>query len=157
MSPVRSVNRPRRGAAAVELAMLSPILVAMLLGIWEVGRMVETQQLLSNAAREGARQASTGTLTNDQVEDVVRTYLTAANVNVANLNVTVANLTNPALDSRDALQLDHLRVTVVIPFADVQWVAFGYVATPTSILTAESDWFSLKDKDFPSPSDPPIE
>jgi ABC-2 type transport system ATP-binding protein len=45
----------RRGVAVVELAVLLPFLLVVLLGIWEVGRLIEVQQILNNAAREGAR------------------------------------------------------------------------------------------------------
>ncbi|MCS6866643.1 MAG: pilus assembly protein [Gemmataceae bacterium] len=47
---------PRRGVAAIELAFVTTLLVVpLLLGIWEVGRLVQVQQIVSNAAREGAR------------------------------------------------------------------------------------------------------
>lgn len=44
-----------RGAAAVEFALLVPVLVMLLLGIMEFGRAFNTQTILANAAREGAR------------------------------------------------------------------------------------------------------
>lgn len=44
-----------RGAAAVEFALLLPVLVMLLLGIMEFGRAYNTQTVLANAAREGAR------------------------------------------------------------------------------------------------------
>lgn len=47
---------PRRGVAAIELAFVTALLVVpLLIGIWEVGRLVQVQQIVSNAAREGAR------------------------------------------------------------------------------------------------------
>lgn len=51
---------PRSGAAAVEFAVLSPLLFVLLFGLWEVGRVVEVQNVAWNAAREGARDASMG-------------------------------------------------------------------------------------------------
>src|SRR5262249_8726464 len=78
----------RRGAAAVELALVLPLIIILLTGIWEVGRMVEVQQILSNAAREGARQASTGQITNADVEQVVVQYLNVAGIPTANINTT---------------------------------------------------------------------
>ncbi len=45
-------NFSRRAAAAVEMALLAPLMTTLLLGIWEVARMVEVQQLVNNAARE---------------------------------------------------------------------------------------------------------
>lgn len=44
-----------RGAAAVEFALLAPILVMILFGIVEFGRAYNTQLTLTTAAREGLR------------------------------------------------------------------------------------------------------
>ncbi len=49
--------RWRRGAAAVEAAMVLPIVLLFLMGILEYGRYVMTLQVLTNAAREGAHYA----------------------------------------------------------------------------------------------------
>jgi Flp pilus assembly protein TadG len=53
-------NRSRRAIAAVELALLAPVLFTLLVGLWEVGRVIMIQNLLSNAARDGARLAASG-------------------------------------------------------------------------------------------------
>lgn len=45
----------RRGAAVVELAIVSPVLLAMLFGIIEFGWMFTVRHTMVNAAREGAR------------------------------------------------------------------------------------------------------
>ena len=44
-----------RGAAAVEFALVAPILVMLLLGIMEFGRAYNAQVSLTSAAREGVR------------------------------------------------------------------------------------------------------
>src|SRR5882724_7602053 len=41
-------NDARSGSAAVELAVVLPVLVTLLVGIWEVGRMVQVKQIMSN-------------------------------------------------------------------------------------------------------------
>lgn len=46
---------PERGAVAVEFALLAPILIMLLLGIMEFGRVYNVQMSLTNAAREGVR------------------------------------------------------------------------------------------------------
>lgn len=48
-------NSDDRGVAAVEFALVLPVLVILLLGIVEFGRVFNVQISLSNAAREGAR------------------------------------------------------------------------------------------------------
>ena len=45
---------------AVEAAVVLPLLLILMLGVWEVGRMIQVQQVLVNAAREGARLAGGG-------------------------------------------------------------------------------------------------
>ena len=44
-----------RGAAAVEFALVFPILILVLIGIIEYGSVFNTQLMLTSAAREGAR------------------------------------------------------------------------------------------------------
>ena len=43
----------------VETAIAIPILLVLMVGIFEVGRAYETWQVLTNAAREGARMSVT--------------------------------------------------------------------------------------------------
>ena len=49
--------RSERGAAIIETALTLPILLLVCVGIFEFGRAYETSQVLTNAAREGARVA----------------------------------------------------------------------------------------------------
>ena len=48
-----------RGNAMIETAICLPILLLLMVGIFEVGRAYETWQVLTNAAREGARMSVT--------------------------------------------------------------------------------------------------
>ncbi len=155
---IRRGSSRRRGAAAVEFAVLvSIILVPVLLGMWEVGRMVEAQQLLHNAAREGARRAASGKMTNSEVTTVVLQYLQNAGLPTANATVTVQNLgPSSATDVSNAIQMDRLRITVTVPFADLRWTALNQI-TPFTALTGEAEWRCLRDRDFPFISDSPIE
>jgi hypothetical protein len=54
----RVPRRDRKGAVAVEFAVVAPVLVTIMLGLVGVGRAFEMQNLLEVAAREGARFAS---------------------------------------------------------------------------------------------------
>lgn len=49
--------RDNAGAAAVEFALVLPLLVVMLFGIFEFGRAWNVYQVITDAAREGARRA----------------------------------------------------------------------------------------------------
>jgi Flp pilus assembly protein TadG len=48
-------NDRERGAAAVEFALVLPVLILLILGIIDFGRMFNAQQTLTFAARSGAR------------------------------------------------------------------------------------------------------
>lgn len=59
----RTARRRRgrdRGAAAVEMALITPVLLLVLCAIVDFGRMLNTQITLTEAAREGARAAAYG-------------------------------------------------------------------------------------------------
>jgi len=56
-----SANAARdRGAAAVEFALLLPVLLLLVFGIIDFGRALNAQVTLTQAAREGARLAALG-------------------------------------------------------------------------------------------------
>src|SRR5437870_1594836 len=48
-----------RGTAIVESAIILPVFFLLLFGVFEAGRFMNTQQVLTDAAREGARLAVT--------------------------------------------------------------------------------------------------
>ncbi len=136
----------RPGLAAVELAILLPLLVLLLLGTWEVGRMVEVNQLLTNAAREGGRQASTGTKTVAEIKAEVVRYLQQNDIDGVTIDdVTVTNLTDATrAEPTDAEQLDQFRVTVSVPVDSVRFILLDRV-TGVTTLSAQSDWYSMRD------------
>lgn len=47
-----------KGQALVEAAMVLPLLLVLLFGLFEVGRMLMVKQAITNAAREGARMGA---------------------------------------------------------------------------------------------------
>ncbi len=55
---MKGLIRTERGQAAVEIALVLPILIFLLLAIMEGGRIVSGYLELQNAARDGARYAS---------------------------------------------------------------------------------------------------
>jgi Flp pilus assembly protein TadG len=149
-------RRPqRRAVAAVEFAMILPVILTLLLGIWEVGRMIEIQQILYNAAREGGRQAASGELTNAQVQDAVTDSLQTSGVPVNNVVVTVKDLDTPANDVSNANYLDRIQITVTIPIADIRWSLISLVTTPGQLMVSQVEWVTMVDKPYPSAPVPP--
>ena len=53
-------DKSRKGIAATELALLAPLILTLLMGLWEVGRYIAMQNLIDNAVREGGRMGSSG-------------------------------------------------------------------------------------------------
>ena len=147
----------RRGVAAVELAVILPVLVLFIVGVWEVGRMVEVQQLLTNAAREGGRQASIGNVDTQGVKDAVKRYLKQNGLTtVTDSDITVTNLTDGSrADPTQANQLDRFEVVVTIPFSSVRWAVLNQVTT-TKSLVGSADWFSMRDIPITVNNDPPL-
>jgi Flp pilus assembly protein TadG len=68
----------RSGAAAVEFALVAPLLFTLMFGMWEVGRIVEVQNVTWNSSREAARDASLGENNLLTVANNLQTYLQAA-------------------------------------------------------------------------------
>jgi Flp pilus assembly protein TadG len=52
-------NHGERGAALVEMALVAPLLVILLFGIWTVARAYNVKNTMDHAVREGARFAAT--------------------------------------------------------------------------------------------------
>jgi Flp pilus assembly protein TadG len=82
----RGRRRARRGTALLELALVMPILGALLLGVLDFGRIYAEQLTVTAAAREGARDAM-----HDSNDTNVR------NVVINELNGAVS-IANPASD-----------------------------------------------------------
>jgi hypothetical protein len=97
-SPVRApgnLGQPsqhprRRGAAAVETAIILPLALLMMIAIFEYARIVTLKQILDNAAREGARYAvvrvDDGSTTDAQILAKVEDYLVGFQDQFVNYN-----------------------------------------------------------------------
>jgi Flp pilus assembly protein TadG len=64
---VRTRRDGERGAAAVEFALLSPLLLILVFGIIDFGLAMNAQIIIGNAVREGARAAALGASYDDTI------------------------------------------------------------------------------------------
>ena len=71
------LRRNELGAALIEAAITIPIILLIAVGIFEFGRAYQTWQVLTNAAREGARVAILSDKTDTEVTSAVRNYMQA--------------------------------------------------------------------------------
>ena len=111
--------RNQRGAALIETAITIPLVLLVSVAIFEFGRAYQTWQVLTNAAREGARVAVLESYTDAQVTDVVKNYLTGGRLpNAGSANIQIAR--NVPFGASTAS-----RITVNYPF---QFMVLGPVA-----------------------------
>ncbi len=134
----------RRAAVAVEFAFVAPFLIGTAMGIVELTRAYETQNLLETAAREGARFASMdregmlaeGQSTNAKLVQDVKNFLASSGFDPADIEVTVRDGEDPEaafdLDDPDN-DLKLFEVEISIPYSKVSY-------TPVS----ESQDYSMK-------------
>src|SRR4029079_11722996 len=139
-------TRHRRGVVAVEAAITLPFLCLTMFGVWEVGRMIQTNQIVANAAREGARLAAGAYVNGAPVTDVmvkqaIRDYMRASGLPAAAYNgatITMTCLATPLwVNPSDALPLDPFRIQVTIPagaaFNSLLWSIATKITTVNSM------------------------
>lgn len=88
---MRKLNE--RGAAAVEFALLLPVLLTLLFGIIEFGMIMYGREVVTNASREGARAGIvlvTPKLAAGAIQTIATTYLTGTGISPSDVTVTVA-------------------------------------------------------------------
>jgi Flp pilus assembly protein TadG len=125
---VEGTKSSERGAAMVEAALTMLTLLIILFAIFEAGRMLNIQQTLTNAAREGARLSvlpewgGTSTLpSTTQVEARVQTFLNASGLNGATATVTVEQCCDPSPGTCTAPpcavgSTQYSRVRITVPY-----------------------------------------
>ena len=75
-----ALDQHRRGASVVEMAVVSPILITLIFGVIEFGWAFMVRQMLTNAAREGARVAAIQTVVDDSdIRDAVINSMSSIN------------------------------------------------------------------------------
>jgi Flp pilus assembly protein TadG len=116
MIPVSPAHRrvgrdERRGVAVVEFALVAPLMVLLVLGMLECGRLFLVRQTLIVAAREGARVAAYSD--RGQVAPQVNRVL--ADASLAGATITTEPAGSPAAG-------DPVTVRVSLPFQNAAWI-----------------------------------
>lgn len=131
----RNRQSSRRGATAVEFAVVAPVFFALVLGLVEFGRMTMVKQALSDAACVGCRTASLATTKNaSTVQIAVRESL--APFMSASGDSTVCRIAVQPTDFSETERGEEITVDVEVNFSDVSWISLGYLED--SVLTGES-------------------
>lgn len=125
----RSAGRRRTGAAMVEMALTLPIFFLVVLGIIEFGRAFMVEQVVTNAAREGARHAVLPGVTTAAAQQKAREHLAAGNLNVPQATVTVT-----PTDLSTARAGTTVTVTVSVPYSAVSWVETSWFLSASATM-----------------------
>ena len=121
----------RTGAATVEFAIVAPIVFLVVLGLVQFASLLMCQNMLTVAAREGARLASmSSTISKDLVVSEMEERLSHAGIdpNQVTINVNPTNL--GSLNTGDEVS-----ISVSVPLSEMGWI--WAIAPPNANLTAE--------------------
>jgi Flp pilus assembly protein TadG len=83
--------RSQKGQSLVEFALVLPVFVVVLFGIMEFGRLWEISNVLTSAAREGARVAAVSEPNIEKARNAAQTVLTAAHITSAIIAISGPN------------------------------------------------------------------
>lgn len=132
----------RRGVATVETALVLPVFLTVSLGIIEYGRALMAANLVTNAAREGARiggiEGSTNTDVTTAVKDLLNKTLGVATSDVT-VNITITPATgnpDPQNQCAAAKIRDVINVETKIAYSKVALIPAKYLQNVT--LTGKS-------------------
>jgi Flp pilus assembly protein TadG len=105
----------QRGQALIETALTLPIVLVISISIFEFGRALQVWQLLTNAAREGARVAVLPGATSDGVKERVLEYMAAGGLPNHHANQVSVNSNAEITMSGNAVSAS--QITIAYPYS----------------------------------------
>ena len=91
MKSLRRFRRNSRGQALVEFALVMPLLLILIVSVFEFGRAWNLHQTITDAAREGARKAvvADAAITQDSVNAAIAARIAASGFDPADATITL--------------------------------------------------------------------
>jgi Flp pilus assembly protein TadG len=121
-----SVIRPRRrGATALEFAVVAPVFFALILGLVEFGRACMVMELLNEAARRGCRQGIIEGTTSDKIKKAATDFLTSSGINGESAGVSVNDAPVDTVEAQNMPAYTEITVVVSVPASSVTWLPGG--------------------------------
>lgn len=115
-----TIRAQRRGAATVELALCLPLVMALTVGLCELGQALKVEAILSQAARKACAAGTRPGCSNADVITDAESVLTANKIPTGAVTVTI--LINDASGNVLTAKLnDKISVKVSIPISQVNW------------------------------------
>lgn len=115
MTARRGRARDERGTALIETALTFPLVLLLSVSVFEFGRAFQHWQILTNAAREGARIAVLPGTSDEDISARVQAYLAAGRLAAAD-EATVAIARNDEIAIGDDATASASTVSISYPF-----------------------------------------
>jgi hypothetical protein len=136
MASVNTSRRLRsdRGAELIEFALVLPLLLFIIMGLVDFGFMFQRFEVVTNAAREGARMAVLPGYVTADVTARVQTYVSTGGLatTATNPSVTVTNVVIPTGGGGPVMQGKQVVVTYASPYLFLGPLAGWFGGTFTS-------------------------
>ena len=120
----------RRGASAVEFAMIAPVMIGFTFGLVELGRITLVKQTATHASREGARVAVRPAATTEQVIEQVNEELALWDLEGATIEIEPSVLETAEPGTQ-------VTVRVSMSLDSISWIP-DYFSFGTNSLVAET-------------------
>lgn len=115
MTSKRRLAKERRGAAAVEFALIAPLMLLFTFGMVEISQMMMVKNAATQASREGARVAVLPGSESDDVRTRVKEELSHMAIDIATIELDPEIISNAPPGS-------NVTVRVRVDPDDVRWV-----------------------------------
>ena len=136
--------RSERGAELLEFAFVLPVMMLVLAGILDMGFLFKNYEVVTNAAREGARMAALPGRVDADVRSRVNAYLAVGGLT----GTATTTINDVVLNIAPGVSIDGVRVVVSYPHsfmvlgpssALVQPTAISNSATLTAVVTMRTE------------------
>jgi Flp pilus assembly protein TadG len=123
-------NKRERGAALIEAAIVMPLLMALVFGIWTVARAYNVRNTMEHAVREGVRFGATELPwdgnSDDDVRDVIDSELGSSAIPKALVNTLCINMDSaPCGFGTTAQGYDQVAVRIEYPNYPLNFLFFS--------------------------------
>jgi Flp pilus assembly protein TadG len=102
------------------------VFFAMIFGIIEVGRGLMVQQLLTEAARRGARAGVIEGTSSAQIKSAVTDYLASVGVNGSTAGVSVNDAPIDSVEAQTMPAYTEITVNVSVPVSSCTWLPVSW-------------------------------
>jgi len=132
-------KQSRRAAAALEFAIIAPLLILIFVGLMEFSRAMTVLGVLANAARMGARAGSITPGTYSDVHNAIVACLTQAGLEgpeTLTVRVNGTTVTDDATFAAVATPGAAVAVRVSLPYASISWLPASRFLTGKTLAEA---------------------